>query len=421
MQHTNLFSVQNNITLKTEPIHALPKHGVINLFFAGADDYGRDMPPANIRRAVMEYVDDRKIRNLDWHLIFAHERNPTPDDEERSTEKLARILGYNEQEREFSAGRPYFREHIEFVNELLLPKEHAAPLIMSDGTRVDSEAATREVHKAKMHLSRFNLMGFCYGTITIQQILLAMDRVLRDRGYNKDEIKDIKSSLCCMNYAPICQIPKANEDVPQLFFASGIDSVAKNRIDYTQEYGTTNEHYDMHQLGRSVLIVSHMVSPLPHALRIKRKEFRVGDSPLTINAQNDGYGATLRAIQQGKVSVQELQPPRDDAYEKAGHNMRVWFNLERLTGSQTRGGETFPFPSTLFARWAHDILLDNIKASDHSEKNHKPRDAAAIIDHAMKRLSPQEIGRRIKQFHDANQRYAAMIEAARENGAIVQR
>ena len=456
MQNIELHEIKNNARMDTTACD-VPLTGPINIFFPGAADYGNKVPENKLKKAVVEYIDDRKINKLNWKLLFALQKNPHPDPDERDIEKLNRIEAFNmarpalrrvDNAEGDEHGHPiyeeydpkgeekklydeltqpvshYLAEHLEFAKEVLLPEAFAANLIKKDGEHFTEEHTKDEVHKAKMRLSRFNLMGFCYGTIAVQQVLLALDRVLRDRGYSAEDRKDIKSSLCCMNYAPICRIPDANKEVPQIFFASGIDQIAKRRIDYTETYGQTAPEYDMHRVGNSVVLVSHLVAPIPKALRLKRETYDYKDteqSPLTINKDNDGYTASLDAIRKGKVKVSELSV-RDDATERMGHNLRTWFNLERLTGTQLRDGkETFAFPSTLFARWAHDILLDSVKASATAARSGKPRDMKAIIDKAVDSLTPEDIARRIEQFHNAGNRYATMVQAARDSDSLVER
>jgi hypothetical protein len=418
MDHIQLFKVKNDSRISHEAADKLPETGVINIFFAGAMDFGKKNPNDKIKKAVIEYLDDRKIADQNWHLYFAQQKNPIADPDDNSVEKLNRILDYN------AFDHHYLREHLDFVNNVLLPKEFAPPLKRDDGTKAIDEDAAKAVYTAKMRLSRFNLMGFCYGTIAVQQVLLAMDRVLRDRGYDKEQIKDIRSSLCCMNYAPICQIPEKNQNMPQLFFASGIDEIAKRRIDYTETYGKTCPEFDMHQLGNSLVLVSHLVAAIPKALRLTRDQYDLSDPDQTnfsISKHDDGFHQTLLKIRLGQVKVKELSV-RDDPIERMGHNLRTWFNLERLTGKQTREGrETFAFPSTLFARWAHDIVLDSIKASKASEETGVPRNMQAIMEAARESLTPEDIQRRIDQFNQAEGRYQMMVDAARSNGTLITR
>ena len=438
MEHLTLFEVDNNAPITAKPVADIPETGNINIFFSGADDYGAKSPNLQLKKTVIEYIDDRKIKGLGWKLFFVQQpelpirrafteaaNNDDPDihlekSELEGLEKNQRVIDYNSIEHHYSA------EHVDFARNTLLPKEHAASLLDENGQRVASdEKAAEEVYKAKMRLSRFNLMGFCYGTITVQQVLLALDRELKHRGYNDSERKDIKSSLCCMNYAPICQIPDVNKDVPQVFFASGEDEITKRRINYSETYGKTCPEYDMHHIGSSVVLVSHLVAPLPKALRFTRTQYDHTDrlqTPLTINKNNDGYHASLDAIKKGKVQVTELKSNHAHLINEMKHQLRIWFNIERLTGTQLRNGkETFAFPSTLFARWAHDIVLDSVKASKQAAETGQPRDMKAIVDKALDSLTPEDIARRIEQFHAAEDRYATMVNAARENGSLVEK
>ncbi|NBX03653.1 MAG: hypothetical protein EBR02_06290 [Alphaproteobacteria bacterium] len=433
MQHLELHEVKNNISIESAATESIPETGSINIFFPGADGFGSKIPDQKLKKTVIEYIDDRKIKDANWKLYFAQQKD-TGAINCADVEKENRIQKFNDLTP--FGGRHYLAEDIEFVNDFLLPIKYASRLKTPEGERISGVRDQDEVHKAKMRLSRFNLLGFCYGTIKVQQILLAIDSVLKERGYDRCEINDIKKSICCINYAPICEIPSENRDVPQIFFAFEQDKVAERRINYKQliqqlkqEQEATGEpsswrscegKYDIVRPGKSVMLLSHLAEPLPYALRLRKREHRLGEDPTTINPNDDGYGTTLKIIRQGRVEVQKITPARRDAIEKMGHNLRVFFNIERLTGNQARGDETFAFPSTLFARWTHDVLLASIKGSHWSASTGEPRNMEGILNSEYAVLTEGNIQARTQRFEEAPKRFADMVEAARTAGTFVE-
>jgi len=286
----------------------------------------------------------------------------------------------------------------------------------------DLETRKKSVNKLRKHLSGINLIGFCYGTIFIQNCLLHMHNAMVEKGYTKTEIALIKDSLGVVNLAPICNLVDTNLAVGQIFFATEQDNVIKARINHSDlDLERAHDLLQLYYSGNSLLLLSHAVSEANIAVRIKRKEgtFKFGDNVHTISTKCT-YDDLMELISAGKVTVQEV-PKKHDASEATGHSMRRYLNTERLSGVQGDKGQIFTFRSALGVRTILDYYQSCLNESLKTTETGKPRQTGNLIRGLRETLTQPIIESRSLDFHLADSKFRSMIDAARKNGSLIER